>query len=72
MLPNEMTAVGLVAVPQAPIDVTSSLHVAPEVTVQPRVDVTVTAPHSSPDAAYMDAMNKQAAMGGSGSVMGGA
>ena len=63
MLPNTMTAYGMVNVPTVSIE--------PQVTVAPQIDVTVEAPSNHNDADYTQAMQKQAAMGGSGSVMGG-
>lgn len=61
MLPNEITAFGMMAVPQ--------VNVEPDITVNPQVNVTVEAPQDEGDAAYNDAMQKQSALGGSGSVM---
>lgn len=61
MLPNEITAFGMMAVPQ--------VNVEPDITVNPQVNVTVEAPAEDSDTAYNDAMRDQAAMGGSGSVM---
>ena len=63
MLPNMMTAYGMVSVPTVSIE--------PQVTVAPQINVTVESPSNNSDADYTDAMQKQAAMGGSGSVMGG-
>ncbi|MBZ0278942.1 MAG: hypothetical protein K8I60_22540, partial [Anaerolineae bacterium] len=63
MLPNEITAVGLAAVP--------SVTVEPDITVAPQVDVTVAAPMDDGDAAYDDALRRESALGGSGSVIGG-
>lgn len=56
LLPNALTAHGLVNVPQ--------------VTVSPHIDVTVAAPSDSGNN-YDDSMRKQAALSGSGSVIGG-
>jgi len=47
------------------------VDVKPDITVEPQVDVTVEAPSNNDDAAYTEAMRKQAALGGSGSVIGG-
>jgi hypothetical protein len=75
MLPNEITAFGMMAVPQTGIqpvmDVRPQVEVEPDITVEPQVDVTVAAPQNDGDAAYTEAMHKQAALGGSGSVIGG-
>jgi len=75
MLPNEITAFGMMAVPQTvvqpPLDVRPQIEVEPDITVEPQVDVTVEAPSDEGDAAYTEAMRKQAALGGSGSVIGG-
>ena len=57
MLPNEITAFGMVNVPQ------------PIIEVAPQVNVTVQAPADDSDSAYNEAMQKQSALGGSGSVM---
>jgi hypothetical protein len=72
MLPNEITAFGMMAVPQTDIQpiVQPQIEVEPDITVEPQVDVTV-ATGTDGDAAYTEAMRKQAAMGGSGSVIGG-
>ena len=72
MLPNEITAFGMMAVPQTDIQpiVQPQIEVEPDITVEPQVDVTVET-ETDGDAAYTEAMRKQAAMGGSGSVMGG-
>jgi hypothetical protein len=69
MLPNEITAFGMMAVPQPTIQ--PQVAVEPDITVQPQVEVTVEAAGGDGDAAYTEAVRKQAAMGGSGSVMGG-
>jgi hypothetical protein len=69
MLPNEITAFGMVAVPQTIIQ--PQVDVEPDITVEPQVDVTIEASGNEGDAAYTEAMRKQAAMGGSGSVIGG-
>ena len=69
MLPNEITAFGMVAVPQTIIQ--PQVDVKPDITVEPQVDITVEASGDKGDAAYTEAMHKQAAMGGSGSVIGG-
>jgi hypothetical protein len=75
MLPNEITAFGIMAVPltavQPPPEVRPQIEVEPDITVEPQVDVTVEAPSNEADAAYTEAMRKQAALGGSGSVIGG-
>jgi len=75
MLPNEITAFGMMAVPQMavqpPLEVRPQIEVEPDITVEPQVDVTVGAPADEGDAAYTAAMHKQAALGGSGSVIGG-
>ena len=67
MLPNEITAFGMMAVPQA----TVQPIIQPQIDVEPQVDVTVAAPKDEGDAVYTEAMHKQAALGGSGSVIGG-
>ncbi len=69
MLPNEITAFGMMAVPQPVIQ--PQIDVEPNITVEPQVDVTVEASADDGDAAYTEAMQKQAALGGSGSVIGG-
>jgi hypothetical protein len=73
MLPNEITAFGLMAVPQMNVQsvIQPQVDVEPDITVEPQVDVTVEASKDDGDAAYTEAMRKQAALGGSGSVMGG-
>ena len=73
MLPNEITAFGMMAVPQADVQpiVQPQIDVKPDITVEPQVDVTVAAPADEDDAAYTQAMRKQAALDGSGSVIGG-
>jgi hypothetical protein len=73
MLPNEITAFGMMAVPQADVQpiVQPQIDVEPDITVEPQVDVTVAAPADEGDAAYTEAIRKQAALGGSGSVIGG-
>jgi hypothetical protein len=73
MLPNEITAFGMMAVPQADVQpiVQPQIDVEPNITVEPQVDVTVEASADEGDAAYTEAMRKQAALGGSGSVIGG-
>ncbi len=75
MLPNEITAFGMMAVPQTavqpPLEVHPQIEVEPDITVEPQVDVTVEAPADEGDAAYTEAMRKQAALSGSGSVIGG-
>jgi hypothetical protein len=73
MLPNEITAFGMMAVPQTGIQpiVQPQIEVEPDIMVEPQVDVTVEAPGNDGDAAYTEAMRKQAALGGSGSVIGG-
>jgi len=65
MLPNEITAFGMMAVPQA-AEVRPQVSVEPEITVEPQVSVTVEAASNNDDAAYTEAMRKQAALGGSG------
>jgi hypothetical protein len=72
MLPNEITAFGMMAVPQTGIQpiVQPQIEVEPDITVEPQVDVTVKTGNDG-DAAYTEAMRKQAAMGGSGSAIGG-
>ncbi|MBK8138432.1 MAG: hypothetical protein IPK52_21910 [Chloroflexi bacterium] len=57
LLPNTLTAHGLVTVPP--------------VTISPQIDVTVNAPSGSSSDTYTDAMRKAASMAGSGSVIGG-
>ncbi len=69
MLPNEITAFGMMAVPQPVIQ--PQIDLEPNITVEPQVDVTVEASADDGDAAYTEAMQKQAALGGSGSVIGG-
>ncbi len=73
MLPNEITAFGMMAVPQTDVPpiVQPQIDVEPNITVEPQVDVTVEAPKDEGDAAYTEAMRKQAVLGGSGSVIGG-
>ena len=73
MLPNEITAFGMMAVPQTGIQpiLQPQVAVEPDITVEPQVDVTIAAPQHDDDAAYTEAMHKQAALGGSGSVIGG-
>jgi hypothetical protein len=73
MLPNEITAFGMMAVPQMNVQsvIQPQIDVEPDITVEPQVDVTVAAPADEGDAAYAEAMRKQAALGGSGSVIGG-
>jgi hypothetical protein len=73
MLPNEITAFGMMAVPQTAVQpmIQPQIEVEPNITVEPQVDVTVEAPADEGDAAYTEAMRKQAALGGSGSVIGG-
>ena len=72
MLPNDITAFGLVTLPPSTGEMPPPITIAPEITVQPRVDVSVQATASTPDAAYDEAIHTQAALGGSGSVIGGA
>jgi hypothetical protein len=73
MLPNEITAFGMMAVPQTAVQpmIQPQIEVEPDITVEPQVDVTVAAPADEGDAAYTEAMRKQSALGGSGSVIGG-
>jgi hypothetical protein len=73
MLPNEITAFGMMAVPQTAVQpmIPPQIDVEPEITVEPQVDVTIEASSSDDDAVYTEAMRKQAALGGSGSVIGG-
>jgi hypothetical protein len=73
MLPNEINAFGMMAVPQTDIQpiIQPQVDVEPDITIEPQVDVTVEAPGDNGDAAYTEAMQKQAALGGSGSVIGG-
>jgi hypothetical protein len=68
MLPNEITAFGMMAVPQSELQpiIQPQIEVDPKITVEPQVDVTVEAPSSYGDAAYSEAIRKQAALGGSG------
>ncbi len=68
MLPNEITAFGMMAVPQAAVQpiIQPQIEVEPEITVEPQVSVTVEAASNNDDAAYTEAMRKQAALGGSG------
>lgn len=47
------------------------IEVEPDITVEPQVDVTVKTSADDGDTAYTEAMRKQAALGGSGSVIGG-
>lgn len=70
MLPNEITAFGMMAVPPA-AEVRPQVRVEPDITVAPQVDVTVEAPGDDNDASYTETMRKQAALGGSGNVIGG-
>lgn len=67
MLPNEIISFGMMAVPQPVIQ--PQIDVEPNITVEPQVDVTVEASADDGDAAYTEAMRKQAALGGS--VIGG-
>jgi hypothetical protein len=73
MLPNEITAFGMMGVPQTAVQpiIQPQIDVEPEITVEPQVNVTVEASSSNDDAAYTEAMRKQSALGGSGSVIGG-
>ncbi|MBA3874454.1 MAG: hypothetical protein H0X30_35440, partial [Anaerolineae bacterium] len=73
MLPNEITAFGMMAVPQTGVQpiVQPQVNVEPDIRIEPQVDVTVAAPQEDGDAVYTEAMHKQAALGGSGSVIGG-
>jgi hypothetical protein len=73
MLPNEITAFGMMAVPQMAVQpmIQPQIDVKPDITVEPRVDVTVEASADEGDTTYTEAMRKQAALGGSGSVIGG-
>ncbi|NJO83402.1 MAG: hypothetical protein HC828_11665 [Blastochloris sp.] len=73
MLPNEITAFGMMAVPQTAVQpmIQPQIEVEPAITVEPQVDVTVAAPADESDTAYTEAMRKQSALGGSGSVIGG-
>ncbi|MBL8166387.1 MAG: hypothetical protein JNJ61_30660, partial [Anaerolineae bacterium] len=76
MLPNEITAFGLMAVPQTVVqppleEVRPQIQVEPAITVEPQVDVIVAAPADEGDTAYREAVRQQAALRGSGSVMGG-
>jgi hypothetical protein len=73
MLPNEITAFGMMAVPQTDVQpmIQPQINVDPDITVEPQVDVTVEAPGNDGDADYTEAMRKQTALGGSGSVIGG-
>ncbi|GAB4549633.1 MAG: hypothetical protein OHK0023_14490 [Anaerolineae bacterium] len=73
MLPNEITAFGMMAVPQTAVQpiIQPQIEVEPDITVEPQVDVTVEASADEGDTAYTEAMRKQAALGGSGSVIGG-
>jgi hypothetical protein len=73
MLPNEITAFGMMAVPQTGVQsiLQPQVAVEPNITVEPQVDLTVAAPQHGDDAAYTEAMRQQAALGGSGSVIGG-
>ena len=56
MLPNEITAFGMMAVPQPVIQ--PQVVVEPDITVEPQVDVTEEAPSNDGDAAYTEAMRK--------------
>lgn len=69
MLPNEITAFGMMAVSQAAVQ--PIIEVDSDITVAPQIDVTVDAPSDNDDAAYTDAMRNQSALGGSGSLLGG-
>lgn len=72
MLPNEITAFGMMAVPQATAaEIHPQVNVEPEITVEPQVDITVETPENNSEAGYTEAMQKQSALGGSGSVIGG-
>jgi hypothetical protein len=73
MLPNEITAFGMMAVPQTGLQpiIQPQVEVQSDITVEPQVDVSVEAPSHDSDAAYTEAMRKQATLGGSGSVIGG-
>jgi hypothetical protein len=73
MLPDEITAFGMMAVPQTGVQpiLQPQVAVEPDITVEPQVEVTVAAPPDESDAAYTEAMREQAALGGSGSVIGG-
>ncbi len=75
MLPNEITAFGMMSVPQTvvqpPLEVRPQIDVEPDITIEPQVDVTIEASADEGDAAYTEAIRKQAALGGSGSVIGG-
>ncbi len=73
MLPNEITVFGLIAVPQTAVQpiIQPQIDVEPEINIEPQVDVTLEPSSNNDDAAYTEAMQKQAALGGSGSVIGG-
>jgi hypothetical protein len=72
MLPHEVTAFGIVTVPPSTGEMPPPITLAPEINVQPRVDVSIQATASTSDTAYNEAIHKQAALGSSGSVIGGA
>jgi hypothetical protein len=67
MLPNEITAVGSVTVPQTPPESTPPIHVEPAITVQPKVNIVLPA-HPTADTTYNEAMQKQSSMAGSGQM----
>ena len=69
MLPNDITAVGLVTVPQTPAETVPSINLAPEITVQPKIDI-VLPMQSTTETAYNEAMQKQSSMAGSGQMRG--
>ncbi len=71
-LPEEVTAFGMVAVPsgmapQPMVQVEPEIHVEPEVTVAP--EITVTAADDPAAQPYDEAVKRESAMGGSGSVL---
>lgn len=73
ILPEEITAFGMMAVPQGNVQPTiqPQMTVEPEVTVEPQIDVTVETTGDTEDAAHTEAIQKQAALDGSGSLKGG-
>lgn len=66
-LPNNLSIYGMVSAPSA---ATMTPTIEPQITVNPAVNVTVSAP-TQQESSYERASQKEAAMGGSGSVLGG-
>ncbi len=66
-LPNNLSIYGIVSAPSA---ATMTPTIEPQITVNPAVNVTVSAP-TQQESSYERASQKEAAMGGSGSVLGG-